>query len=72
MSICKRLGLIPLRDGSITGLEYATIPHRGIKGVAALKESIEVLKNIQNMIKIVLSIFIWVIFREQNLLLLRF
>lgn len=45
MPICKRLGLIPLRDGSISGLEYATIPYSGIKGIEALKESINVLKK---------------------------
>ena len=30
---CKQLGLMPLRDGSIAGLEYATIPLQGEKGL---------------------------------------
>jgi hypothetical protein len=31
--ITKKLGLIPLRDGSIPGLEYVTVPLSGPKGV---------------------------------------
>ena len=31
--ITKKLGLIPLRDGSISGLEYVTVPFNGEKGV---------------------------------------
>lgn len=40
-----RVGLIPLRDGSITGLEYSTIVLGGNKGLNTLKEQIEVLKE---------------------------
>lgn len=31
--ITNRLGLIPLRDGSIAGLEYVTVPFKGAKGM---------------------------------------
>lgn len=37
------LGLIPLRDGSVAGLEYATIPLSGAKGLSALIKTSEVL-----------------------------
>lgn len=40
-----RVGLIPLRDGSITGLEYSTIVLGGNKGLNLLKEQIDVLKE---------------------------
>lgn len=40
-----RVGLIPLRDGSITGLEYSTIVLGGNNGLNALKEQIDVLKE---------------------------
>jgi hypothetical protein len=40
-----RVGLIPLRDGSITGLEYSTIVLGGNNGLNALKQQIEVLKE---------------------------
>ena len=43
-TIYKRLGLIPLRDGSISGVEYATIPLSGIKGVNTIVDSIKELK----------------------------
>ena len=36
--LCYKYGLIPLRDGSIQGLEYVTIPLSGKKGLYALKE----------------------------------
>lgn len=36
--ICDRLGLIPLRDGSISGIEYATIPLSGLKGLYTISE----------------------------------
>lgn len=36
--INENLGLIPLRDGSISGLEYVTIPLSGSKGISILKE----------------------------------
>ena len=42
---CKNVGLIPLRDGSIEGLEYATIPLSGRRGIDALSDSIDLLKN---------------------------
>jgi hypothetical protein len=42
--ICSQLGLIPLRDGSISGLEYATIPLSGIKGVSTIYDIAEQLK----------------------------
>lgn len=35
--LCYKYGLIPLRDGSIPGLEYVTIPLSGKKGLYALK-----------------------------------
>lgn len=34
--ITKKLGLIPLRDGSISGLEYVTVPLSGAKGVQTI------------------------------------
>ena len=34
--ITKRLGLIPLRDGSISGIEYVTIPLTGSKGIQTI------------------------------------
>ncbi len=40
-----RVGLIPLRDGSITGLEYSTIVLGGNNGLNALREQIDVLKE---------------------------
>lgn len=40
-----RVGLIPLRDGSITGLEYSTIVLGGNNGLNTLKEQLEVLKE---------------------------
>lgn len=42
---CYQNGLIPLRDGSITGLEYVTIPLSGEKGVQALFNSVLLLKD---------------------------
>lgn len=39
------LPLIPLRDGSISGLEYVTIPLKGELGLQALIDSIEELKS---------------------------
>lgn len=40
-----RVGLIPLRDGSITGLEYSTIVLKGNEGLNTLQEQIKVLKE---------------------------
>lgn len=39
------LGLIPLKDGSVAGLEYATIPYSGEKGLQAAIESCSVLNK---------------------------
>ena len=39
------LPLIPLRDGSIRGLEYATIPLQGKLGIQALIDSVKELKK---------------------------
>lgn len=44
-SECARLGLIPLKDGSITGNEYATIPLKGKEGIGVLHETCEMLQN---------------------------
>lgn len=38
-------GLVPLRDGSITGIEYASIPQSGKSGLVALKMMVENLKK---------------------------
>lgn len=43
--LTSSLGLIPLRDGSISGLEYATIPYGGAKGIAATKLACEALER---------------------------
>jgi hypothetical protein len=42
---CKKLGLMPLRDGSIAGLEYATIPLKGAKGIQSLFQTVNLLKE---------------------------
>lgn len=42
---CFELGLIPLRDGSITGVEYSTIPLKGNEGLNLLKKQMECLKE---------------------------
>lgn len=42
---CMRLGLIPLRDGSITGVEYSTIPMQGNEGLNRLKAQLDCLKE---------------------------
>lgn len=39
--ICKKLGLIALRDGSIDGLEFVTIPLQGDKGLQTLINSLK-------------------------------
>lgn len=44
-SDCYDLGLIPLRDGSISGIEYATIPLYGEEGLSLLHEQIKTLKK---------------------------
>lgn len=38
------IGLIPLRDGSISGLEYATIPYSGLTGISNLSKACDYLK----------------------------
>lgn len=38
------IGLIPLRDGSISGLEYATIPYSGLTGISNLNKACEYLE----------------------------
>ena len=43
--ICKKLGLIALRDGSIDGLEYVTIPLQGASGIQAVIESLQQLNK---------------------------
>jgi len=43
--ITKKLGLIPLRDGSISGLEYVTVPFSGPKGIQTI---VDVCKELEN------------------------
>lgn len=43
--ICFRDGLIPLRDGSISGLEYSTVVLTGNEGIALLEQQLESLKK---------------------------
>jgi len=43
--LCYKHGLIPLRDGSIQGLEYVTIPLSGAKGLYNLMDICELLKD---------------------------
>lgn len=42
---CFKLGLIPLRDGSISGIEYATVKLEGNGGFNLLKRQLEVLRK---------------------------
>lgn len=42
---CFKLGLIPLRDGSISGVEYSTIPMSGNEGLNRLKAQLNCLKE---------------------------
>ena len=42
---CFNLGLIPLRDGSISGVEYSTIPLSGNEGFNRLKLMLDTLKE---------------------------
>lgn len=42
---CFRTGLIPLRDGSITGIEYATVKLEGEEGFNLLSKQLEVLRK---------------------------
>lgn len=43
--ICLRDGLIPLRDGSITGLEYSTVILKGNNGLNMLQQQINTLNK---------------------------
>lgn len=42
---CKTNGILPLRDGSIPGLEYVTIPYKGLKGLQALSNTVDFLNE---------------------------
>jgi len=44
-STYKSLGLTPLRDGSIGGYEYATVPLKGPKGLQTIIDALKVLKR---------------------------
>lgn len=46
--VCFRDGLIPLRDGSITGLEYSTVVMEGNGGLNLLSQQLETLKKYTN------------------------
>ena len=43
--ICFRDGLIPLRDGSISGLEYSTVVMSGNEGICLLEQQLETLRK---------------------------
>ena len=43
--ILEEYGLIPLRDGSITGIEYVTVPMSGEKGLQCTNDILSVLKE---------------------------
>ena len=43
--LCFRDGLIPLRDGSISGLEYSTVVLEGNKGISLLHQSLHDLRK---------------------------
>lgn len=43
--LCFRDGLIPLRDGSISGLEYSTVILEGNNGISLLKQQLETLEK---------------------------
>ena len=44
-NICFRDGLIPLRDGSISGIEYSTVVLEGNRGIALLEQQLETLRK---------------------------
>lgn len=46
--ICYRDGLIPLRDGSISGIEYSTVVLSGNAGIALLEQQLESLRKHTN------------------------
>lgn len=43
--ICFRDGLIPLRDGSISGLEYSTVVMSGNEGICLLEQQLQTLRK---------------------------
>lgn len=43
--ILNQYGLIPLRDGSISGIEYVTVPMKGEKGLQCTADILKVLKE---------------------------
>jgi hypothetical protein len=43
--LCDKLGLIPLKDGSIQGLEYVTIPLQHAKGMQTIIDSVKELSK---------------------------
>lgn len=43
--LCFRDGLIPLRDGSINGLEYSTVVMEGDSGLSLLKQQLDTLRK---------------------------
>lgn len=43
--IINNYGLIPLRDGSISGIEYVTVPLQGDKGLQYVIDIVKILKN---------------------------
>lgn len=47
-NICYRDGLIPLRDGSISGVEYSTIILKGNEGISLLHQQLETLNKYTN------------------------
>lgn len=44
-NLCFRDGLIPLRDGSISGIEYSTVVLEGNTGLNMLSQQLDTLKN---------------------------
>jgi hypothetical protein len=43
--IISNLGLVPLRDGSVSGFEFTTVPLSGAKGLTVMKDMCEELTN---------------------------
>lgn len=43
--IISNLGLVPLRDGSVSGFEFTTVPLSGAKGLTVMKDMCEELSN---------------------------
>lgn len=43
--ILNQYGLIPLRDGSISGIEYVTVPMKGEKGLQCTADILKILKE---------------------------